>query len=313
MPLVPIHTLIVEREIEHLCALQEAICQHTSALLRIADALAELDCLVALADAAAKFGWVRPEMEIYQGRHALQELTVDSFVPTDAYPQGAAARPLQMRCCMRIKTGHERWTKPAGHHRSEMSWQQHLREASGTLLLLTSIQAEHSVSGCRAPSFWMSPRLASLCDSARRGRSSCSTRSAKGQTPQTALLCSLLRFGTFWNGRMDARRRLWLLISTIAHMEITFSGSGSDTDSVPTSDEELICLFRLAPGLALTSSAVHLARIFLVPEAIIERAAQLAEPVRTHNLTPLAAQGAESCRDRAADLCCDGRHTVQRK
>ena len=38
-----IHTLIVEREIEHLCALQEAICQHTAALLRTADALAELD------------------------------------------------------------------------------------------------------------------------------------------------------------------------------------------------------------------------------------------------------------------------------
>ncbi|KAL9934316.1 hypothetical protein V8E36_006772 [Tilletia maclaganii] len=97
-----IHTLIVEREIEHLCALQEAICQHTAALLRTADALAELDCLVALADAAAKFGWVRPEMteenvlEIYQGRHALQELTVDSFVPNDAYLQGGKAAADEM-------------------------------------------------------------------------------------------------------------------------------------------------------------------------------------------------------------------------
>ncbi|KAE8186247.1 hypothetical protein CF335_g7499 [Tilletia laevis] len=89
-----IHTFIVEREIEHLFALQEAICQHASVLLQIADLFAELDCLLALAEAATRFGWVCPEMtqenviEIYQGRHALQELTVDSFVPNDAYLQG---------------------------------------------------------------------------------------------------------------------------------------------------------------------------------------------------------------------------------
>ncbi|KAL9934396.1 hypothetical protein V8E36_006852 [Tilletia maclaganii] len=70
-------------------------------------------------------------------------------------------------------------------------------------------------------------------------------------------------------------------------MEITFSGSGSDMDSVPTSDEELIFLFRLAPGLALTSNAAHLARVFLVPEAIIERSQQVAELARTHNLAAL--------------------------
>jgi len=46
-------------------------------------------------------------------------------------------------------------------------------------------------------------------------------------------------------------------------------------------------VFRLAPGLALTSNAAHLARVFLVPEAIIERAQQVAELARTHNLAAL--------------------------
>ncbi|KAK0569544.1 hypothetical protein OC861_000813 [Tilletia horrida] len=93
-----IHSFIVEREIEHASSLQEAICEHGAALLQMAELLAELDCLLSLADASGRFEWTRPEVtedniiEIYQGRHALQELTVDSFVPNDAYLQ-AQPRP----------------------------------------------------------------------------------------------------------------------------------------------------------------------------------------------------------------------------
>ncbi|KAE8179640.1 hypothetical protein CF335_g9523 [Tilletia laevis] len=49
----------------------------------------------------------------------------------------------------------------------------------------------------------------------------------------------------------------------------------------------MVFLFRLAPGLALTSNAAHLARVFLVPEDVVQRAEHVAELARTHNLAAL--------------------------
>lgn len=60
------------------------------ALCRACDLIAELDCWLAFAQAALRFGWARPEIhdrasdihiDIVNGRHPIVELTIESFVP----------------------------------------------------------------------------------------------------------------------------------------------------------------------------------------------------------------------------------------
>ncbi|KAE8205399.1 hypothetical protein CF327_g7650 [Tilletia walkeri] len=70
-------------------------------------------------------------------------------------------------------------------------------------------------------------------------------------------------------------------------MEVMFTDGSANHGSVRNSEDELIFLFRLAPGLALTSNAAHLARVFLVPEDVVQRAEHVAELARTHNLAAL--------------------------
>ena len=65
------------------------VAEHTKSLLQTARALAEIDTLSALAEAASKRGYVKPEvveedvLEISAGRHAVVEASTSGFVPND--------------------------------------------------------------------------------------------------------------------------------------------------------------------------------------------------------------------------------------
>ncbi|KIP05169.1 hypothetical protein PHLGIDRAFT_74704, partial [Phlebiopsis gigantea 11061_1 CR5-6] len=85
-----IHSAIVDREIEITQELLERILQFETAIVTSCDICAELDCLLSFADASRAYDYRRPELSednvtvIKQGRHPLQELVVDTFVPNDA-------------------------------------------------------------------------------------------------------------------------------------------------------------------------------------------------------------------------------------
>ncbi|TDZ22135.1 MutS protein-like protein 5 [Colletotrichum orbiculare MAFF 240422] len=87
---------IVDMEVRILHELACRVVGHASTLRRAADACGELDCLVALANAAQKYGWAAPTMtldnviSVQGGRHPLQELTVPSFVPNDCHLRGGS-------------------------------------------------------------------------------------------------------------------------------------------------------------------------------------------------------------------------------
>ncbi|PCH37347.1 hypothetical protein WOLCODRAFT_167438 [Wolfiporia cocos MD-104 SS10] len=89
-----LHSSIVDREIEIVQYLLEKILVFDEALSYICDVCAELDCLLSFAEAAREHNYVRPQMtedniiDIKQGRHPLQELVVDTFVPNDAFVIG---------------------------------------------------------------------------------------------------------------------------------------------------------------------------------------------------------------------------------
>ncbi|MCS6927084.1 MAG: DNA mismatch repair protein MutS, partial [Candidatus Binatia bacterium] len=76
-------------EYELFCALREQIAAQAPRLRRAAGVLGTLDALCALAEVAAKKGWVRPHVSdtygihITEGRHPVVETLTDPFVPND--------------------------------------------------------------------------------------------------------------------------------------------------------------------------------------------------------------------------------------
>ncbi|KAJ8463856.1 hypothetical protein ONZ51_g9983 [Trametes cubensis] len=86
----------IDREIEIVQALQESLLEYAEDIARVCDICAELDCLLSFAAASRSYDYRRPHMiernviEIKQGRHPLQELVVDTFVPNDAFIVGGA-------------------------------------------------------------------------------------------------------------------------------------------------------------------------------------------------------------------------------
>ncbi|KAJ3525628.1 hypothetical protein NM688_g8376 [Phlebia brevispora] len=89
-----IHSAIVDREIEITQALLEKVLVYDEAMTLACDICAELDCLLSFAQASRTYDYHRPVMseeniiDIRQGRHPLQELVVDTFVPNDVFLVG---------------------------------------------------------------------------------------------------------------------------------------------------------------------------------------------------------------------------------
>ncbi|KAG1772449.1 DNA mismatch repair protein MutS [Suillus occidentalis] len=85
-----LHPSIVDREIEIVQELLERILVFSKGMRQACDVCAELDCLLAFAEASRAYNYCRPQMsedsiiDIDQGRHPLQEQVVDIFVPNSA-------------------------------------------------------------------------------------------------------------------------------------------------------------------------------------------------------------------------------------
>ena len=84
-------------EYELFCEVRNAVSAETERVQALAEALAALDALTSLAEVAAKYDYVRPEIgtkgfEIESGRHPVVERTQESFVPNDTcLERGAVA------------------------------------------------------------------------------------------------------------------------------------------------------------------------------------------------------------------------------
>lgn len=85
-----IHSLITEREIEILQKLQESVLKYAAQLMKASEALARLDCILALASAARSNQYQRPtltngkELRIVRSRHPVYAQNVTNFVENDA-------------------------------------------------------------------------------------------------------------------------------------------------------------------------------------------------------------------------------------
>ncbi|KAI0802089.1 muts domain V-domain-containing protein [Irpex lacteus] len=90
-----VHSFIVDKEIEIIQKLLEEVMIYESAMSNACDICAELDCLLSFAEASRAYNYQRPAitedniLAIKGGRHPLQELVVDTFVPNDVFLVGA--------------------------------------------------------------------------------------------------------------------------------------------------------------------------------------------------------------------------------
>lgn len=91
-PKQPLTELDIEIEISY--DLAQRVLQHEGMLVAVSDLCGELDCMLALAHGAHHHNLVRPRMtkdntlDIKDGRHLLQEMTVPSYVTNDAFLVG---------------------------------------------------------------------------------------------------------------------------------------------------------------------------------------------------------------------------------
>eukprot|EP00056_Hartaetosiga_gracilis_P007746 m.111820 g.111820 ORF g.111820 m.111820 type:complete len:876 (-) comp12770_c0_seq6:574-3201(-) len=84
---------ISDMENEIMFKLQQRILAHVEALFAVDDALGELDCVLSIVVVALDCGWVMPTVieqekrciNIVGGRHPLQELCTDTFLPNDTH------------------------------------------------------------------------------------------------------------------------------------------------------------------------------------------------------------------------------------
>ncbi|KAJ5987399.1 hypothetical protein N7451_011764 [Penicillium sp. IBT 35674x] len=89
-----IYGLICEKEIEIVYNLAQKVLQYENVLVEASDICGEIDCNLALTQAASFYNLTRPSMvlrnviKIKGGRHMLQEMTVSSYVPNDTLIAG---------------------------------------------------------------------------------------------------------------------------------------------------------------------------------------------------------------------------------
>lgn len=92
-----IHGALTDLEAKAVRYLESKVLPAAPAFHDASCAAAELDCLVAMAEVANEHNWVRPEFDanpdyhglvIEQGRHAIQELILPSFIPNDLNTKG---------------------------------------------------------------------------------------------------------------------------------------------------------------------------------------------------------------------------------
>ncbi|GAA5977825.1 hypothetical protein JCM10908_005110 [Rhodotorula pacifica] len=321
-------------------ALLERVMHVQDQLLAVTHAAAEIECLIAFAEAARLYAWNRPTMteepvcKIIQGRHPLGELCVEHFVPNNtALVSGAPSVEVKKEL-----DDYELMQQNQGPPDESNMLIVTGANFSGKSILLKQIALIVYMAhiGCFVPAedalIGLTDRImtrVSTRESITRGSSAfmidlqqisfalrnCTSRSlliadefGKGTEPDdgAGLFCGvveyLLKLGSdaprtvfathfqhvFLNGVLSRR-----LPFILAHMEVFFddssskrSASANSTNDIPSA-ENLTYLYRLAPGLAVSSNALACASIFGIPPVFISRAAFVTNCVSTFQLDKL--------------------------
>ncbi|GAA5864913.1 hypothetical protein JCM3774_004270 [Rhodotorula dairenensis] len=330
---------IADKEIDIVHALLEHVMCVQDQLLAVTQAAAEIECLIAFAEAARLYSWTRPIMteepitKIIQGRHPLAELCVEHFVPNNS----------ALASCTFSNHYTELNDDEANVDEGESAVESSMliitgANFSGKSILLKQIALITYMAhiGCFVPAedalVGLTDRImtrVSTRESITRGSSAfmidlqqisfalrnCTSHSllvvdefGKGTEPDdgAGLFCGvveyLLQLGSqaprsvfathfqqvFLNGVLSRR-----LPFVLAYMEVLVDEKSPErsTSRVGAAEnagiENLTYLYRLRPGLAVSSNALACAGLFGIPTEVLRRAAYVTECVSTFRLDKL--------------------------
>jgi DNA mismatch repair protein MutS len=301
------------REHELFVALRERAAAHVPALLAAAEALGRLDAEAALAEAAARFGWVRPEMNdgdalVLEGaRHAVVErlLPRGEFVPNDLALDGRTRQILLLTGPnMGGKSTYLRQTAlivllaqagsfvPAKSARigrvdrlfTRVGAADRLGAGHSTFM----VEMRETAEILRAAT----PRSLVLLDEIGRGTATYDglalawavteyLHDAKGPRPRTL-------FATHYHELTQLAGRLIRL----ANVQVTVREKG----------DEVVFLHRIAEGAADRSYGIHVARLAGLPQSVLERAREVLHELESERTAEHLARPGERPRAAAADL-----------
>ena len=308
---------IVDTQAHLVRELEEKVLDYELELTRMAHALGELDCTISLATVATQYDLVRPTMThervvyISNGRHPLQELTVDSFVPNDTCigPDRKAAIVTGPNF-----SGKSVYLKQVG----VIVFLAHVGAfvpASRAIIGLTDriVTRVATLESCDTPqsSFQLdlnqmgaglrgcTDRSLMLVDEFGKG-----TSAVDGMALLVAATNALLRRGVklvltthfhdvLSTGLVDAPQCLY-------SMQMHHEGGGGDDDDEGALAAGGTPLFKLAVGAAKGSEGVACARQAGVPAAVLDRAEAVADPLLAGAPLPRRVDDQEVARRRHA-------------
>ncbi|KAI0276495.1 DNA mismatch repair protein MutS [Russula aff. rugulosa BPL654] len=311
---------IIDRELEIIHELGEKVLPFSGAISEACDICAELDCLLCFAEATNQYNYRRPQMSeenvvnIKQGRHPLQEQTVDTFVPNDILIVGGAGigsspavhgegDDLMSEGSLRgnsvvICTGANALVGACTTLRF-LFRDPFVPAESATLgivdKIFTRVQTRESVSKVQS-SFMIDLNQVSLAlrnSTARSlilldefGKGTAAHLLARGANCSKVIATTHFH-ELFTTGALDPRE----LPITFIYMEIMFATPTGeiidDASTTITKGENITYLYRAVNGLSLESHAARCAQLFGVPAHVVLRAQYVTELLSMHELPKL--------------------------
>ena len=275
---------IKELEYELFIQVREAVATHTARLIRSARVLAELDVLAALAEVAARSGYVKPTVdnssviEIREGRHPVVEHLLpdgERFVPNDLY--------LDDEQRMIVLTGPNMSGKSV-----------YIRQAA-LIVLMAQIGSFVPAASARIGLVDRIFVRAGATDDIAQGRSTFLVEMAetaailRHATPRSLIILDEVGRGT---STYDGMSIAWAVAEEICHAlgaRCLFATHYHElialADSLPAvrnysmavaeQGDGVVFLRRVVPGGAERSFGIHVARLAGLPAHVVERAAEV--------------------------------------
>lgn len=257
---------ITDHETAIMHRLQTVILEHTKVLMDVMECCAELDCLISLAVCARENNYVCPKLtmdsvlNIEQGRHPLQELCVNLFVPNDTVFEKDKGR-------MKVLTG------PNASGKSV-----YLKQV-GLIVFLTHIG---SFVPAESATVGITDRIFTRIHTRETVSVGLSTFMIDlNQIDGLSLLTATLRH---WLRQGSSCPKL--LVSTHFHSLVKQKLLPQtplvtyQTMQVMEEDEDIAFLYHLIDGYAESSLACHIASLAGLPDELLKRAQQVTELTR---------------------------------
>ncbi|MBO8137592.1 MAG: DNA mismatch repair protein MutS [Desulfotomaculum sp.] len=282
---------LVELEYKIFVQVRDTVAAEISRIQQSADAVAEIDVLLALADAAVKYNYSRPvvndsgRIKILEGRHPVVENSLEDgvFVPNDTYLDRENYIALITGPNMGGKSTYQRQVAlitimaqmgsfvPAAS--AEIGIVDRVFARVGASDELSAGRSTFMVEMAECNNALQSATKKSLVIIDELGRG---TSNLEGMAIAQAVI-------EYLHDNIGCRTLFSTHYHELAEMEGSLKGLINYAAAVEEKGDNVVFLHRIVPGKASKSYGVHCARLAGLPDAVIKRADQLVEELQSYS------------------------------